>query len=136
MDKNKEERIEKLIEEESAVKNEKDVNEVIEKSDKIINKSEKLDKNVLSKLFNQIQLTVEMLRDYKTKAYREIPWRTISLITVALLYFLNPFDIIPDLLPVLGFTDDAIAFASIFKSVQSDLVKYAKWKGYEDEKYF
>jgi len=136
MDKNQEEKIIEKIEVASESVDEKDVTKVIRKSDRILKKAKKLDLNILSKLFNQVRLTVEMLKDYRAKSYSDIPWRTISLITVALLYFWNPFDIIPDLLPVFGFTDDAIAFASILKAVQTDLHKYAEWKGYETDKYF
>lgn len=136
MDKNQEEKIIEKIEEASESVDEKDVTKVIKKSGKIMDKAKKLDLNILSKLFNQVKLTIEMLKDYRAKSYSDIPWRTISLITVALLYFWNPFDVIPDLLPVLGFTDDAIAFASIFKAIQTDLQKYAEWKGYETDKYF
>lgn len=136
MDKNQEEEIVEKIEEVSELTNENDVSKVLKKSDKILDKAKKLDLKFLSKLFNQVKLTIEMLRDYRAKVYRDIPWRTISLITVALLYFWNPFDVIPDLMPIIGFTDDAIAFASIFRAVQSDLQKYALWKGYEAEKYF
>jgi uncharacterized membrane protein YkvA (DUF1232 family) len=136
MDKNQEEKIIEKIEVASESVDEKDVTKVIKKSDRILKKAKKLDLNILSKLFNQVRLTIEMLKDYRAKSYSDIPWRTISLITVALLYFWNPFDLIPDLLPVFGFTDDAIAFASILKAVQTDLQKYAEWKGYETDKYF
>ncbi len=136
MDKNQEEKIVKKIEKASESAEEKDVSKVLKKSDKIMDKAKKLDLNALSRLFNQIKLTLEMLKDYRAKVYREIPWKTIALITVALLYFWNPFDVIPDLMPLIGFTDDAIAFASIFKAVQTDLKKYALWKGYEADKYF
>jgi uncharacterized membrane protein YkvA (DUF1232 family) len=136
MNKNREEKITKRIEEASESAEEKDVTRVLKKSDKILDKAKKLDLNVLSRLFNQIKLTLEMLKDYRAKTYREIPWKTIALITVALLYFWNPFDVIPDIMPLIGFTDDAVAFASIFKAVQTDLKKYALWKGYETDKYF
>jgi len=136
MDNNQEEKIIEKIEVASESVDKKDVSKVIKKSDRILDKAKKLDLNIFSKLFNQIRLTIEMLKDYRAKSYSDIPWRTISLITVALLYFWNPFDVIPDLLPVFGFTDDAIAFASIFKAIQTDLQKYAEWKGYETDKYF
>ncbi len=90
----------------------------------------------MQKLFNQIKLALEMVKDFKSRTYTGVPWRTMALIIVALLYFLNPLDLIPDLLPVIGLTDDAIAFASIFKSLQTDLRNYCLWKGYNTELYF
>jgi len=114
----------------------KDVDVVLNSEESIKKRSDKLNKNIFGKLFNQISLAYEMLKDYKTKRYTEVPWRTIALIIGAVLYFVNPFDIVPDILPVIGFTDDAVAFAAIFRSVQGDLLRYCEWKGYNAEKYF
>ncbi|CAN5568245.1 hypothetical protein BH10BAC5_BH10BAC5_13060 [soil metagenome] len=114
----------------------KDVDKVLSSEKKISLKSEALNILNFKTLFNQIKLTLEMLKDYRAKSYTDLPWKTITLLTVAVLYFLNPFDLIPDVLPVIGYGDDALAFAGVFKAVQSDLKKYCNWKGYDPEKYF
>jgi uncharacterized membrane protein YkvA (DUF1232 family) len=112
------------------------VDEVIAHEIDISKKSKKLDYDKFSKLINQIKLALEMIKDFRAKKYREVPWKSIMLLAFVLMYFLSPFDLIPDFLPVLGFTDDALAFAGVFKSLQSDLKKYCMWKGYDLEKYF
>jgi len=114
----------------------KDVTRVLRSEDNVKKRSEKLNKNVFGKLLNQLALAYEMIKDFKSKRYVDVPWRTITLIIGAVLYFINPFDIIPDILPVIGFTDDAVAFAAIFRSVQGDLLRYCEWKGYDPGKYF
>ncbi len=124
------------IEEESTKAGPQTLDEVILKEERIKEKSKKLEPGRFQKLFNQIKLALEMVKDFKARLYTDIPWRTIGLLSVALLYFLNPLDIIPDLLPILGLTDDAIAFAAIFKSVQADLKNYCNWKGYDPEDFF
>ena len=91
---------------------------------------------IFKKLINQIRLTLSLISDFKNKRYNEIPWRSIAFLAAAVLYFVNPFDMVPDLLPVFGFTDDALLFAAVFKSIQEDLEKYCNWKGYNPEKYF
>ena len=126
----------KEIEKESEETGPKKLDEVILKEKKIEDKSKKLNLDIFQKLFNQIKLALEMVKDFKSRTYTDVPWRTVALIIVALLYFLNPLDLIPDLLPVLGLTDDAIAFAAIFKSLQVDLRNYCVWKGYDTELYF
>ncbi|MBP9095877.1 MAG: DUF1232 domain-containing protein [Ignavibacteria bacterium] len=115
---------------------EKDVTKVLRSEDDVKKRSEKLNKNVFGKLLSQLSLAYEMIKDFKSKRYVDVPWRTITLIIGAVLYFINPFDIVPDILPVIGFTDDAVAFAAIFRSVQGDLLRYCEWKGYDPEKYF
>lgn len=113
-----------------------DIDKVLSSEDKVETKEERLKKDKLFKLFDQVKLAMEMLKDFRTKKYTDIPWRTIGLLTAALLYFLNPFDIIPDFLPLLGYTEDAVAFLAIFKSLQTDLKNYCLWKGYDPDKYF
>ena len=124
------------IEEESSKAGPERLDEVILKEESIREKSKRLEPGRFQKLFSQIKLALEMVKDFRSRLYTDIPWRTIGLLSVGLLYFLNPLDIIPDLLPILGLTDDAIAFAAIFKSVQSDLKKYCAWKGYDPEEFF
>lgn len=113
-----------------------DINKIVSGKEKIRSKSSKLDLGRFRKLINQIRLAISLIKDFREKKYSVIPWRSIAMIAAAILYFVNPFDVIPDLLPVLGFTDDALLFASVFKSIQSDLEKYCKWKGLSPEKYF
>jgi uncharacterized membrane protein YkvA (DUF1232 family) len=51
------------------------------------------------------------------------PGRVKGVLLAALAYFVMPFDIIPDFLPVIGFTDDAavlaLAFSIVSKSVKA-----------------
>jgi uncharacterized membrane protein YkvA (DUF1232 family) len=113
-----------------------ELNEVLSNKDQISKKVSKLNFDRFSKLIRQLTLSLQMLKDYKTKAYVDIPWRTIALVVAAILYFINPFDIIPDFIPFIGYMDDVVAFAAIFKSAQTDLINYCKWKGYNMEEYF
>lgn len=113
-----------------------DLNKIVS-NEKFINlKSSELDKKKFGRLLNQLKLTLNLIRDFRNKSYTEIPWRSIAMISASVLYFVNPFDIVPDLLPVFGFTDDALLFAAVFKSIQSDLEKYCSWKGLKSESYF
>lgn len=79
----------------------------------------------ISDLGRQITLLFSMLKDWWNNTY-DIPWGTVAAVTAALLYFANPFDLIPDFIPLAGFVDDAAVVAVCFKIIQSDLRKYAK----------
>lgn len=109
---------------------------VISREEKINEKASREEVGRFRKLVNQLKLAVELVKDFKHKKYTDIPWRSIGLIAAAILYFLNPFDIVPDILPLFGFADDAVLFAAIFKSVRDDLEKYAVWKGVDINDYF
>lgn len=114
----------------------KDISHIVSGDKKIRTKTSGLDLNKFRKLINQIKLAISLIRDFRDKSYSDIPWRSIAMIAATVLYFMNPFDVVPDLLPVFGFTDDAILFASVFKSIQTDLEKYCAWKGLNPDKYF
>lgn len=88
------------------------------------------------KLIKQIKLFYELLKDYAKGNYTEIPWGTISVIVAALAYFLAPLDAIPDILPIVGFMDDAFLFMTAINFIQEDLKHYCIWKGWDPEEYF
>ena len=130
-----EEILEKIEQESKEVTPEK-IDEVIIHEKEIEKKTKKLNRNHFEKLYMQVRLALQMIKDYKAKRYTEIPWRSIGLISIGILYFLNPLDLMPDFIPILGLTDDAVALAAIFKSLQSDLKLYCEWRGLDVDEYF
>ncbi|MCL7942470.1 DUF1232 domain-containing protein [Marinobacter sp. ATCH36] len=82
----------------------------------------------LRRFSTDIRLMFSMLRDYWQGNYREVPWKSIAAIAGALIYVLNPLDLIPDLLLGIGFLDDAGVVAACLALVETDLLRYAAWK--------
>jgi uncharacterized membrane protein YkvA (DUF1232 family) len=69
-----------------------------------------------------------LLRAYARGEYREIPWKSLLLIVAAILYFINPIDIIPDLLPLVGLTDDFAVLFLVYRSIGDDIDKFLAWE--------
>ena len=69
-----------------------------------------------------------LLRAYAQGEYREIPWKSLLLIVAAIVYFINPIDIIPDLLPIVGLTDDFAVLFMVYKSIGTDIDKFLLWE--------
>lgn len=69
-----------------------------------------------------------MLRDWLGGEYRKVPWATVAAAAFALLYFINPFDIIPDFLIPAGLVDDATVIGLVLAALKHDLDKYRRWK--------
>ena len=82
----------------------------------------------LGEQFESFRLTWGLLQDYWSGEYRNIPWKLAASIGFAVTYLVSPLDIIPDFLPLLGFTDDAAVFALVISSFQSELDTYKEWK--------
>jgi uncharacterized membrane protein YkvA (DUF1232 family) len=68
------------------------------------------------------------VRAYAMGEYREVPWRTILWIVAAILYFINPLDLIPDLIPVTGLTDDFAVLLWVYNSVSNEIEKFLIWE--------
>ncbi|WP_417530903.1 YkvA family protein [Marinobacter lipolyticus] len=88
----------------------------------------------LNRFSADIKLMFAMIRDYWNGDYRDVPWKSIAAIAGALIYVLNPLDVIPDLLFGIGFLDDAGVVALCLKLVESDLHRYAAWKEHQEER--
>lgn len=87
----------------------------------------------LNRFSSDVRLMFSMIRDYWYGNYRSVPWKTIAAVAGALLYVLNPLDVIPDLILGFGLLDDASVVALCLKVVESDLHRYAAWKEQTEE---
>ena len=70
-----------------------------------------------------ILLFIEMVKS-TFSGERHFSWQTIVLIVAGLIYFVTPIDLIPDFIPILGFTDDMSVILFIYKSLSGDIEAY------------
>jgi len=103
-----------------------DVERVLAKSEEIRKRFET--GGPLGKFVDDFKLLIAVVKDYRRGKYRKIPFWTVAAIVGALLYVLNPLDLIPDFLPLVGQIDDAAVVAACLLMVRQDLHKYKKWK--------
>jgi len=64
-----------------------------------------------------------------------VPWRTITAVGAALIYFINPVDMIPDIIPAAGLIDDATMVYIAFSCIQDDLIEFAAEHDIDLEQY-
>ena len=79
-------------------------------------------------LRDDLMLLSRLVRASARGQYREAPWKSILYATAALLYFLNPVDLIPDTLLVIGFVDDAAVVAAVVRALHRDLRRFERWE--------
>jgi uncharacterized membrane protein YkvA (DUF1232 family) len=65
----------------------------------------------------QIPFAEDLLTAYYCALDRNTPTHVRVALIGALLYFISPFDLLPDMLPIIGFTDDAAVVAGAIKLV-------------------
>ncbi|MEN3039549.1 MAG: YkvA family protein [Candidatus Kryptonium sp.] len=104
---------------------EKDVKMAVERSTELL---KKVEAGFLKKEFAKIQLLIMMLNDYVDGVYKEVPWHTIVAIVIIILYILNPLDLIPDFIPLLGQLDDLAVLYFGWRLICEDVKEYANWK--------
>jgi uncharacterized membrane protein YkvA (DUF1232 family) len=63
----------------------------------------------------------DLLAAYYCAFDRETPRHVQAALLGAIAYFVLPFDFMPDMLPVLGFTDDAAVLATAIRMVASNI---------------
>ena len=68
-----------------------------------------------------IPFTEDLLAAYYCAFDRDTPLPVKATLLGALAYFVLPLDAIPDVLPVIGFTDDAAVLATAIKLVASHI---------------
>ena len=81
----------------------------------------------LEKFWEDIKILYAMLSD-SVKGRYKVPLRTLGAVVFTLLYFVNPFDVIPDLIPFIGYIDDAFVLSLCIKFIGTDLEEYRIWK--------
>ena len=82
----------------------------------------------LRRLLADGKLLLGLVRDVRSGRYEKVPVWTLSAAAFALLYVLNPFDVIPDAIPLLGVLDDAAVVSACLKLLEQDLHDYRLWR--------
>ena len=95
---------------------EDDLKKVLDKRDEIEGKFK--GNGSLGRFIADLKLLFSIIQDYVKGEYRETPYWSIAAIAAALLYVLSPIDLIPDVIPGVGYVDDALVVAACLTMVE------------------
>ena len=100
---------------------------------KVISRSEELQRKFsargpLARFVEDGKLLISIVKDYWAGAYRQVPYGVIASSVFTLIYVLNPFDMVPDVLPLIGQLDDVAVLGACLLMVEHDLHTYKDWK--------
>lgn len=82
--------------------------------------------SVVRLLNHYIVLFSALIKAYIQGTYTKLPAFTLVKIVAVLIYFISPFDFIPDVLPLVGFTDDLALVLWLGKSIKNELDEFEK----------
>jgi uncharacterized membrane protein YkvA (DUF1232 family) len=81
-------------------------------------------------LMTRMRAVPRMIKAVLRGEYKGLPYRTLGLLAVGLVYILSPLDVIPEILvPLVGFTDDmgvALWLAAVLVKAAGDYVEWER----------
>lgn len=77
---------------------------------------------------NKLFVLGRLVKAYALGSYRDVAVKNLVLMVAAILYFINPLDLVPDLIPVTGLVDDFAILLWIFKTLGSEIEKFISWE--------
>lgn len=117
---------EEYIKEGAAKVTPQDIETVAERSEEINRKFSA--RGPLKRFVEDGKVLTSLVKDWRSGKYRQALYGTIAAVVFALIYVFNPFDIVPDVLPLIGVVDDATVIGALLILVERDLGKYRSWK--------
>lgn len=90
----------------------------------------KLEENesTLARVRDDLSAMLRLAAAWARKEYQRVPWRSLIYLVAALIYFINPVDLIPDALVGLGFVDDIAVVGAVVSSIHDDLEAFREWQ--------
>ena len=85
-------------------------------------------KDPFAETWPYFQAMLRLIRAYSQGDYRDVHESTLVVIIAAIIYVVNPLDLIPDALPALGFLDDATVLALAVRRSRQTLDDFMAWE--------
>lgn len=82
----------------------------------------------LGSLRGELTTLARLVRNVAARRYRAFPRRSLVAVVAGMLYFLNPLDLVMDVVPLLGLADDVVVLSWVLHQVRRDLDAYRAWE--------
>jgi len=100
----------------------KSVNKILDKTHNFLE-----EKDYEFSFMDKVLEFIEMLKAYSRKEF-QINDNSLGWIIATLAYLMLPTDLIPDFIPIIGFTDDAAAFIIAYQNISKEIHRFRAWK--------
>ncbi|MAJ51337.1 MAG: hypothetical protein CMB82_06970 [Flammeovirgaceae bacterium] len=109
------------------LKQQSQVNELLRKAAQKLQKLKGSNKQI-NELIEYVQLFLKMIKKSFIGEYNSFSNKTLLSLVFGLLYFVTPMDLVPDFIPLLGFSDDLSIIYFIVKNFKSDIEAFKIWE--------
>lgn len=100
-----------------------------EKMQNLLNRfKEFFNNSSLEEIKDNMKEAFNYVSDVFSGRYKDYSMTALIPLVAGMVYVVSPIDIIPDFIPVVGFTDDITVFLFVLKSVNDELERYRKSK--------
>ena len=100
-----------------------------EKMQNLLNRfKEFFNNSSLEEIKDNMKEAFNYVSDVFSGRYKDYSMTALITLVAGMVYVVSPIDIIPDFIPVVGFTDDITVFLFVLKSVNDELERYRKSK--------
>jgi len=82
---------------------------------------------------DQLAGMFRMLRAWARRDYREVSPTAIISVIAAVMYFVNPLDLISDFIPIIGFLDDITVIAYVVAVFNKEIERFMVWERQQAE---
>lgn len=100
-----------------------------EKMQNLLNRfKEFFNNSSLEEIKDNMKEAFNYVSDVFSGRYKDYSMTALITLVAGMVYVVSPIDIIPDFIPVVGFTDDITVFLFVLKSINDELERYRKSK--------
>ena len=88
----------------------------------------------LYKIQDSVVTLGRLLRAWVKGDYKNISTSSIIAAVAAIIYFVNPLDLIPDFIPIIGQIDDILVLGYFVKILNKEIEKFMAWEAARNNK--
>jgi uncharacterized membrane protein YkvA (DUF1232 family) len=101
------------------------------KLQKLVDKSLKkanIKNSSIKGFIGDLKKLIRLVTAYAKGSYRDVSVMVLVYVVGAIVYFVNPLDVIPDFILGFGFVDDATVIAFVIKKIYIELTAFTLWE--------
>jgi uncharacterized membrane protein YkvA (DUF1232 family) len=90
--------------------------------------SRRSDPKLTDEIWDYLQTAVRLVQATVRGEYTGLSRKNLTLIIAAILYYISPIDLIPDIFPIAGLFDDVGVLAFALRSLKTEIETFKEWE--------